>query len=142
MKEDLWVAPGDYQARVVLCDEGDWGKRVGAIVIEHVDYRNTNYSWESICNEIGVDSGQCGIFDDAIYPDADSGSKYNYFIETCYSITAENADIIYDSGVVASSGYGDGCYELFAKSDGERYVALLLDFQVLTQEALFNFLPI
>lgn len=62
------VLPGDYECQVEHSDEGDWGKRVSAIEVTHIDYKGKPI--ESIDPqdfEVGVDSGQAGIFDYEYY---------------------------------------------------------------------------
>lgn len=55
------VLPGNYECKVEYSDEGDWGTRVSAIEVTHEDC--TYEIFESQDFEVGVDSGQAGIFD-------------------------------------------------------------------------------
>lgn len=55
------VLPGKYNCEVEYKDEGDWGIRVSAIEVTHEDYAYEMF--ESQDFEVGVDSGQAGIFD-------------------------------------------------------------------------------
>jgi hypothetical protein len=88
--------------------------------------------WEEVPAEIGVDSGQCGIFDTAHYRD-DSAIKAVQRLSTeiiCadepwYSIccdrtleTEHRAGII-PYGCVSASGYGDGSYGCYIQRDNE-----------------------
>ena len=72
---DVWctivvkdVLPGKYKARVVkLDDDRLWNKDAPAyLVVEHSDYNSFEYN-ERIEGEVGVDSGQAGIFDEEYY---------------------------------------------------------------------------
>lgn len=55
------VLPGNYECNVEYSDEGDWGTRVAAIEVTHEDCRIFRFEAEDF--EVGVDSGQAGIFD-------------------------------------------------------------------------------
>ena len=58
------VLPGNYNCEVEYSDEGDWGERVSAIEVVHDNYdRPVPVEFESEDFEVGVDSGQAGIFD-------------------------------------------------------------------------------
>ena len=55
------VLPGIYKCEVEYKDEGDWGIRVSAIEVTHEDYASEIFEPQDF--EVGVDSGQAGIFD-------------------------------------------------------------------------------
>jgi hypothetical protein len=85
--------------------------------------------WEHIDGEVGVDSGQAGIFDLDAYPDReDTGEPddESSFYGQCCKITAsaKRAGNIYidnvSRGYVARSGYGDGGYDAFAIFNEDR----------------------
>jgi hypothetical protein len=59
------VLPGNYECNVEYSDEGDWGERVSAIEVTHED--SGIYRFEMADFEVGVDSGQAGIFDYEYY---------------------------------------------------------------------------
>ena len=61
------VLPGQYDCNVEYSDEGDWGTRVSAIEVTHVDYDRCILDEELEKFEVGVDSGQAGIFDYEYY---------------------------------------------------------------------------
>lgn len=61
------VLPGQYDCSVEYSDEGDWGTRVSAIEVTHVNYDKYAFSEELEKFEVGVDSGQAGIFDYEYY---------------------------------------------------------------------------
>lgn len=112
--------PGRYQA-AVLIGEGSWGRRVMEleIVLVGADVIGPLHRTEI---DAGVDSGQCGFFDDASYPQENTGeyddldSFYGQCCET--SLHREHkAGIVPGFGVVSSSGFGDGCYEVWTDRD-------------------------
>ena len=134
MTTDLAIRPGTYKAWIVQSDEGEFGTRVASLFLVHEDFAAATLSdWESVNEEIGVDSGQCGIFDDTIYPQKDDKVFEERFYNECCSITlgVVPAGVLESNkGVVTSSGYGDGGYELFAISAAGERVALMLDFKL------------
>ena len=134
MVDDLAVKPGRYKTWSVLSDESSWGMRVAALVLIHEDFTEDDLkNWKSIECSIGVDSGQCGIFDDSIYPQKKEPQKFESFYKECCDITLsdKSAGIMKNGkGVVSSSGYGDGTYELFAVIRKGEYVALTLNYNL------------
>ena len=77
------MAPGKYKAFVAYSEDPDWGRRVEMLLIKHASSqcqtRSANYvcsdedkiywsyGWERVPITVGVDSGQCGFFDEAMY---------------------------------------------------------------------------
>lgn len=61
------VLPGQYACKVEYSDEGDWGIRVSAIEVTHVDYKGKFLELNLEDFDVGVDSGQAGIFDYEYY---------------------------------------------------------------------------
>lgn len=61
------VLKGNYKCTLETSDEGEWGRRVSALQVVHEDYvkKFLEYSKENF--EVGVDSGQAGIFDYEYY---------------------------------------------------------------------------
>ena len=134
--KDIAVKPGNYAAYIVKSDEQDAGVRVACIIVvlaERVQLLKND--WELLHGSIGVDSDQCGIFDDTIYPlDKESLGKYDdidtFYGECCKRILSGFQGGVLKSykGVVSSTGFGDGVYHLFCQyHEGER-VALMVDF--------------
>lgn len=60
------VLPGDYRCNIEYSDEKDWGMRVSAIEVVHQDYERPD-AFQPEIFEVGVDSGQAGIFDYEYY---------------------------------------------------------------------------
>lgn len=92
-------------------EEGD--ARVSAVEARHESFRESSGGWRKAAFEVGVDSGQAGIFDEALYPKGgcgvpdESGTFYN---RACNATTSDKRGGVIDEGVVTSSGYGDGGY--------------------------------
>lgn len=70
---DVWCAgtlkdvlPGEYACFSQESDQGSWGMRIAWIEVRHKDYPDAVFQ-EYANFEVGVDSGQCGIFDLAYY---------------------------------------------------------------------------
>ena len=61
------VLPGQYDCNVEYSDEGTWGTRVSAIEVTHVNYKASFLLLQTEDFEVGVDSGQAGIFDYEYY---------------------------------------------------------------------------
>lgn len=57
------VLPGEYECTVEHSDEGEWGIRVSAIEVTHEDYKGKFMEMSPEEFDVGVDSGQAGIFD-------------------------------------------------------------------------------
>ena len=128
---DLWcrgelenVLPGIWQAYAVKRDKGEWGSRVVRLVAVHREYADKCETAAELATfEVGVDSGQAGLFDCLHYRDdtvavehpnvsrKDAGKLW-YMQCCCQTLTREAAGVL-PYGVVASSGYGDGFYDCF-----------------------------
>ena len=61
------VKPGTYESYVKKVDLNDWGVRCSMLIAVHEDYRDGVLRWEEYPADIGVDSGQCGIFSSESY---------------------------------------------------------------------------
>lgn len=133
------VLPGDYKTDVFTTDETNgWGERCSHMVAIHEDYLNKkDFIWEDSNEDIGVDSGQAGIFCSSIYPEGESTGEYGNlktFYGQCCDLTrtSKSCGIIKNRGVVSSSGFGDGSYKLYLAKESNGYViGFVVDFQVL-----------
>lgn len=90
----------------------------GRIASIHTRLNHSSIKSYEYVNDLGVDSGQLGIFDDSIYPkgDKDSG-EFEYDDKNCFygkccdkTLGDEQFGIVDNLGVVSSSGWGDGSY--------------------------------
>ena len=152
------VLPGIYNVQVEKSDEGDWGVRVSGITILHESITDDGVSleWEDH-SECGVDSGQCGIFCMTSYrndelsesittPDVnfnlgdyrkdDGGEKW--YEKMCRFTLSENQFGLYDTGVVSSSGIGDGLYPLEVMMDKEKIVGMRITYLGNSDEDLLD----
>jgi hypothetical protein len=141
------VLPGNYYPFVRQTDEtGGWGRRNSTLTVVHEDYVKKNLSWRAYPTEIGVDSGQAGIFSMDTYrkdevfigQESEFGKKYgigwkedggeSWYAHMVDRTLSEQSWGTYENGVVASSGIGDGGYEMsVAKADG-KIVGITIDF--------------
>ena len=143
MQMDFPVKPGRYHVYAVFSDEEVWGIRVASLLFRHESIKKNlpSRSWREVASSIGVDSGQCGIFDDTIYPQTKDHPDNHPFYEECCGITLaeEQAGILQSGkGVVSSSGYGDGCYGLSVIEQNGENVALLLDYDLVKMRQIMR----
>ncbi|MEI6489621.1 MAG: hypothetical protein WCP52_11705 [Bacteroidota bacterium] len=152
------VLPGKYNVEVEKSDQGDWGVRVSGITILHESITDDGVSleWEDH-SECGVDSGQCGIFCMTSYrndelsesittPDVnfnlgdyrkdDGGEKW--YEKMCRFTLSEDQFGLYDTGVVSSSGIGDGLYPLEVMMDKEKIVGMRITYLGNSDEDLLD----
>ena len=145
------VKNGVWGAEINLSDEGDWGMRIADLFICNEDaFAKDSSIGEKIFNDepmnfnAGVDSGQFGFFDFAHYRNDESAKdlkKYefgdNYDIEegdawyrACSDLTLGDEQWgVLPNGVVSSSGFGDGSYDVFGyKDENGEYVAFAVVF--------------
>jgi hypothetical protein len=117
---------GNWNFVIQVSDEKDWGKRIANIEICH-EHPGVVAKMEA--QNCGVDSGQYGFYDDAIYNGGDDGSE-GFYEKNCEATLSEKGyGVINARGVVSSSGYGDGGYTVLAyfNKNGE-CVKLRVDF--------------
>ena len=150
------VLPGLYNVEVERHDEGTgWGVRVSSITVIHKDYTDTD-DWEQH-SECGVDSGQCGIFcmtgyrndelsksittptldNPFVLPYNDKGGDM-WYEKMCHFTLCEPQWGLYDTGVVSSSGIGDGMYPLDVMMDGDKIVGMRLEYLGNSDEDLLD----
>ena len=128
------VRPGVYDTEVDYRESDGWGERVHSLTVLHHGIGTP--LWENYSDHIGVDSCQCGVFcmtsyrndemsqelpwmtekgdpfsDHPIRPQDGEGEQW--YVKMCdRTLSTEEGWGVYDTGVVSSSGYGDGSYEL------------------------------
>lgn len=113
------VLPGPYVVKYDMNES--FGLRVSALAVIHEDYTSSEYEWEEIENAyIGVDSGECGIYDskffETIKSDKEIDKKF-YDISSNYQFP--DVYVVNASCVVSRSGYGDGGYPLYVARNNE-----------------------
>jgi hypothetical protein len=148
------VLPGKYNVEVDKSDEGGWGVRVSSITVIHEDYDDTD-DWEQH-SECGVDSGQCGVFCMTSYrndevsegittppldrpfvlPYREDGDKW--YNKMCQFTLGKESWGVYDTGVVTSSGLGDGVYPMDVMMDGDKVVGIRIDYLGNSDEELLD----
>lgn len=135
---DIAVKQGTYAAYIAKKYVNGWGTRAAAVMVIHTDYLNSiKEKWDPYGRYVFVDSGQCGIFDDAVYPavgepSGDWCDEEFLFGECCSIILSRKPWGILRSGkgVVSSSGAGDGSYEVFCQYHAGERIALMIDFDL------------
>lgn len=102
-------------------------ERIMSLKIVHKDYLDANKRWQLINVSIGVDAGLCGFYNHK--PDFEADGAWNEFCDSLqhFSDTYCTCDIK-PYGITVSSGFGDGCYRLYAQKDKGEIVALELRF--------------
>lgn len=134
VKNGTWHA--SIERRMIHFDKPEYDhERIAALYAvqaAHAD-KVMELVWEDVDADIGVDSGQAGIFDwasyrnDADYPVVENRLHFNLnetgnrFYATCCDATDKGADVIFQ-GVVSTSGFGDGGYTLYVAKDEEGMV--------------------
>ena len=137
---DVWcntevtVSPGQYRAFAKMQDERVAELRVvkEEALAAYGNIIQVHFSPEDICSYIGVDSGQCGIFDREYYLENYENSDYDnptsWYRAVCNITLSEDAGVIDKRGAVSNAGYGDGMYYLYASYDRKDIVGLSVVF--------------
>lgn len=129
----LQALPGRWSAKTVV-GPTDWHVRVLTLQVSHESLGDvpvdSHESLEKAGLNAGVDSGQCGFFDDALYPrdsqqlEYEDGTFYNDCCRSTLDRSNPGGAVVRDMGAVSSSGYGDGGYEVYVKRDADGLVVL------------------
>lgn len=140
------VLPGTYHSFVRQFDDGVWGRRNSTLTVVHEDYLKEKLSWREYPTEIGVDSGQAGIFSMDTYRkdevfvgiESDFGKKYgvgwkedggeHWYAHMVDRTLSEQSWGVYENGVVATSGIGDGGYAMSVAKVKGKIVGITIDF--------------
>ena len=114
--ERLRMVNGFVQQPTKIVELGEKNKRNCCLSNDHFKLGDLAFiDWKELKFDIGVDSGQCGIFDYKKYPDTEADyDDTEGFYRKCCDITL--GDEPYGSinfGVVSSSGFGDGSYTAY-----------------------------
>ena len=134
---DSWVStriknikPGMYDTTVVVSDEGEWGSRIKSLQVLHEKIGAP--IWKDR-GDVAVDSGQMSICDISSYRNdevaeglpwlTEKGDPFGdhpfrptketgegWYVKMCDRTLREEQWGTYESGVVSSTGFGDGCY--------------------------------
>lgn len=128
------VLPGEFKCYSQKTDMGeDWGIRVANIEVRHKDYPDVEPTEYLSDLDVGVDSGQCGLFDDAYFAGfCDNDEKKDEFYHNVCNLTYKDgceADTIDDKGFVSASGNGDGSYACFVgRNEDGKVVSIKIDY--------------
>jgi hypothetical protein len=123
---------GEWEAEAIINDEGDlWGDRVGSLQVKlagtTVDELMIH---EEVVGYIGVDAGLAGVFVDK--PDYNDEDWFNLCDTLPNGIIATicSKDSVWKcDGVVTSSGYGDGGYDVVvSKNDAGKVIGIKIIF--------------
>ena len=119
------VLTGNWYCEVRTKNCGAWGKRISSLTIRHANYPKGKI--DEYVGSAGVDSGQCGFFDPEYYdknqPDDDFDNLQSWYRRVCeLTLNEPEWGTIENAGVVASSGYGDGCYPIYACRERSGFV--------------------
>lgn len=130
------VHPGTWVGHVIKSNEGNWGIRCAELVALHKDHLNDIIVWNKTSHQIGVDSGQAGFFDPIKFETHNMQSSCDFenpktFYDKCgqATLSLKRFGVIENCGIVTSSGYGDGVYDLYiAYSNNGQIIGLRLVF--------------
>jgi hypothetical protein len=126
------VKNGEWVANIEQSDEGSWGIRNSELVAYHSGYgMPSSWQWNRESFDIGVDSGQAGIYDlnfyrnDSMIGEIDNSLGFDlseegerfYSLNCDLTCRTEDKAGVMDYGVVSTSGYGDGGYTLYTARD-------------------------
>ena len=154
------VKEGEYISHCEIVDTDGWGKRCSLLIASHSSYNVNNLNWEVYPEEIGVDSGQAGIFDMAYYrkdgldievPKVGyDGQPFDrldeimkpenegddFYLKMCKFTLSEKKWGGFENGVVCQSGYGDGGYILYVAREeySGKIIGMCIDFMVQEEE--------
>lgn len=130
----LKAKPGQWNAQSVI-GPTTWDTRVKVLQISHeslgevavLDYKTL----EDTRLTAGVDSAQCGFFDDAQYPRTAAQFEYedDTFYGQCCALTLDaglpgGGVLASQIGAVTRSGFGDGGYDVYVQRNAQGEVVL------------------
>jgi hypothetical protein len=136
------VLPGEYKTFTLEIQE--YGTRISVLQAIHKDYLDTDLKWRQESDQIGVDSGQAGIFSIESYRNDEVEIERPVLSQDFCLTKDEPGDTWYESmchftlgqkhwgeyseGVVSSSGFGDGQYSCKVAKVNKKIVGITLDF--------------
>jgi hypothetical protein len=141
------VLNGEYKIFFYESQLAHWGKVNSYLGVVHSGFVNENLSWRILDEVIGVDSGQAGIFsyesyrnDDIVdsisMPESDFtlnsyGNIGDRWYEAMCKLTQTNENYgSYETGVLSTSGYGDGVYRCLVAKKNKLVVGICIDFGI------------
>ena len=139
MIKDIPFPNGIYRACTKEVEE-NWNGNIITDISELIIYNNEKvpeYSgremdiwWDELKGEVGVDSGQAGIYDSEYYKNFHSENSINeqWYDEVCNLTIARKFGVKDGECAVSSSGYGDGGYTAYIGKIGNEIVAAKIVF--------------
>ncbi len=124
MLKNIPFPNGEYRVDCIKTTRtAGWGLRVKEIIIYNVDKvpvsesREMDVWWNALSGEVGVDSGQAGIFDSKYYEQYHEKNDIideRWYDNVCnLTLSSQGYGTIDNQGVCSSSGYGDGGYTAY-----------------------------
>lgn len=146
MIKDFPFPNGKYRVHCVKTTRTDnWGLRVKELIIYNIDKvpenegREMDIFWDELPNDIGVDSGQAGIFDSKYYEKYHGVEDVNddwYDKVGQLTLRAKSYGTTENQGVCSRAGFGDGSYTAYIGKLGSDIVAAKIEF--ISDEELDN----
>ncbi len=129
---------GYWEACITIRDFGYLGNRVTHLCANAVGVP-CNDGWRLLGRDIGVDTGQAGLFDRQYFRDPSVAQKEKWFRadridpdDVWYSLCCDRTLTSYGSvipfGVVSRSAFGDGVYRCHVCESGGRVSAIAIEF--------------
>ncbi len=124
-KPGTWCAgsvdakPGRWCAQALI-GPTEWLVRTKVLRAHHesVDPQVFTEGLEDSGLDVGVDSGQCGLFDEVKYPaEAFADDAYDKICDLTIGTPLKGGILAGRSGVVTSSGFGDGSYRAWIRQN-------------------------
>lgn len=118
------IKPGAYKAFVWKHNVKNWGRRVAMLTIVHHEYVDAGpLVWRKFKENVDVDTGQAGFFSPKSFHNTKS------WFHTVSKLTVPRRQWgTYATGVVASSGLGDGSYPCYVARHNRKIIAMCIDF--------------
>lgn len=153
-ERDIWCAGtlenvrnGEWNASADYVNVEDWGRRVSKLIAQHMDCPDDNsLIRRGTLFEVGVDSGQAGIFDSQHYqdgsillqhqPHATAEERKEAWYTYCCNLTLARLQAgVLPYGAVSSSGFGDGGYDCvqYVTNSGE---VVKVEIEFITEDEL------
>lgn len=141
------VLSGQYCIHVDRKKSKNWGTNNYCLTVVHQEYVDKPLVWNRHKSKVDVDSGQAGIFDKKSYRNdetvkdlvwikkkapwrIDEEEKGELWYAKMSDMTLHNKTRWgnYEFGVVSSSGFGDGAYNLYTARVNNKVVGIAIDF--------------
>lgn len=136
------AAIGEWDVILVLTSVSPFGAHIAQIMVQHESMRQRYVGIEEFtgeCFDVGVDSGQVGIFDALAYRNEAIASRLIHRVEKpidsgdafyslCCDATMRLRGGTFPFGAVTTSGFGDGCYRALIHKRDELVVAVNVQF--------------